>query len=127
MLKAKVTKETTELEIMGTLPNICTDLTNMMRAINKRLSERDHELGHEFRVVFTKAFMDGVMFEDDREHMEHYLAEADEKEKKCKEKLGDFNKFLDDFINWLKEKNEALEKFNKAFEDAEREKDDEAE
>ena len=127
MLKAEVTKETTKLEINGTLPDICTDLTNILRAVNERLSERDHELGHKFRVVFTKGFMDGICFEDDRQHMEHYLAEADEKEKKAKEKLGGFAELLDDFIDWLKEKNEALEKFNKAFEDAEREKDDEAE
>lgn len=127
MLKAEITKETTKLEIMGTLPDICTDLTNVLRAINERLSEKDHELGHKFRVVFTKGFMDGICFDDDREHMEHYLAEADEKEKKAKGKLGEFNEFLDDFLNWLKEKNEELEKFNKAFEDEEREKDDEAE
>lgn len=127
MLKAEVTKEYTKLEITGTLTDICTDLTNIMRAINERLSDKDHELGHQFRMIFTKGFMDGICFEDDREHMEHYLAEADEKEKKSKEKLDGFTEFLGDFLSYLKEKNEALEKFNKAFKDAEREKDDEAE
>lgn len=127
MLKAEVTKEYTKLEIKGTLEDICTDLTRIMCAINERLSEKNHELGHKFRVIFTKGFMDGICFEDDREHMEHYLAEADKAEEKSKVKVKEFAEFLGDFVGWLKEKNEALEKFNKAFEDAEREKDDEAE
>ena len=124
MLKAEVTKETTTIEIMGTLPEICTDLTNILRAVNERLSEKDHELGHKFRVVFTKGFMDGICFEDDRQHMEHYLAEADEKEKKSKEKLGDFAELLDDFIGWLKEKRSDLEKAKAEFDDAKSEVDD---
>lgn len=78
-----------------------------------------------FRVMFTKGFMDGICFDDDREQMEHYLAEGDKNVKKNKEKREELSEALDDFLDFLKEKLEGLEKFNKAFE--EKEKDDEAE
>lgn len=117
MFKADVNDEYTKLEIVGDLKGICTDLANILRAVNERLSEKDAKLGHEFRMIFTKGFMDGVCFNDDREHMEHYLAEGD---KLFSKKKDDLSEVLDDFIDFLKEKLEGLEKFN-------REKDDEAE
>lgn len=125
MLKADVNKEFTKLEIVGDLKDICTDLTHILSAINERLSEKDAEIGHMFRVMFTKGFMDGICFDDDREHMEHYLAEGDKNVKKNKEKREELSEALDDFLDFLKEKLDGLEKFNKAFE--EKEKDDEAE
>jgi hypothetical protein len=78
MLKTEVTREKTSLNINGTLPDILTDLANIIRAINKNLEENG--IGHEFRLVFIKAVMDGVMFGEDecRESMERYLQEADE-------------------------------------------------
>lgn len=114
MLKSEITKEHTKVEINGTLTDICADLTRILHAINERLSEKDHETGHAFRVLFTKGFMDGICFGDDREHMEHYLAEGDRTLKKGKD---DFVEFLEGFIEFLKEKRDELE----------REKDNEAE
>ena len=69
--------------------------------------------------------MDGMTFETDREHMEHYLAEADKRYiiRKDKADKPPFMKLLDDLIDFLKDKNATLEKINEALEDD----DDEAE
>ena len=112
MLKAEVNDKTTSIEICGNLQDICVDLTRILSAINERLSEKDHELGHTFRVVFTKGFMDGVCFDDDREHMEHYLAEGDQNEARNKKKGESFAEFLEGFIDFLKERRDELEKAN---------------
>lgn len=125
MFKADVNDKYTKLEIVGDLKDICADLSRILVAVNERLSEKDEKLGHDFRMMFTKGFMDGICFDDDREHMEHYLAEGDKLMEKKKVKKDELSEVLDDFLGFLKEKLEGLEKFNKAFE--EKEKDDEAE
>ncbi len=132
MLKAEVTDKYTKLEIVGDLKHICIDLAHILSAVNERLSERDEKLGHEFRMIFTKAFMDGVCFDDDREHMNHYLAEADKRETESKstaEKTSDdFVDFLCGFIDFLKDKRDELEKANELLKKKmAKENDDEAE
>lgn len=127
MLKADVNKEFTKLEIVGDLKDICTDITRILSAVNERLSEKNEKLGHDFRMIFTKGFMDGICFDDDREHMEHYLAEGDKLVEKNKAKEKELSEVLDGFIDFLKEKLDGLEKFNKAFEEEEEKDDDEAE
>jgi len=122
MLKADVNDKYTKLEIVGDMKDICTDLTRILSAINERLSEKSDKIGHDFRMMFTKGFMDGICFDDDREHMEHYLAEGDKLMEKNKAKKDELSEALDGFLDFLKEKLEGL---NKAFE--EKEKDDEAE
>lgn len=122
MFKADVNDKYTKLEIVGDLKSICTDLSRILLAVNVRLSEKNEKLGHDFRMMFTKGFMDGICFDDDREHMEHYLAEGDKLMEKNKAKKDELSEVLDDFLDFLKEKLEGL---NKAFEG--KEKDDEAE
>lgn len=107
MLKAEVTEKYTKVEIVGSLPTICADVAHILSAINERLTENSAELGHEFRVMLTKGYMDGVCFDDDREHMEHYLAEGDSRVKKQKT-LQDA---ADDFLSFLNDKLEELKKF----------------
>lgn len=75
MLEANVTKEKTTLTIAGTMPQIMSDLTNLIRAINKSLEKNN--AGHEFRIMFTKATMDGLFFDENRESAEQYLREGD--------------------------------------------------
>jgi len=124
MLNAEVTKETTKVIIRGDLTDICSDLANIISAINERLTERDSKLGYTFRLMFTKGFMDGICFKDDAEHMKHYLEEANKREEKHKE----VREMMDDFLDFLKGKLDELEKFNKSMgEDEEREDNDEAE
>lgn len=125
MFKADVNDKYTKLEIVGDLKDICVDLTRILSAINERLSEKNEKLGHDFRMMFTKGFMDGVCFDDDREHMEHYLAEGDKLAEKNNAKKEELSEALDDFLDFLKEKLDDLEKFSKTFE--EKRKDDEAE
>lgn len=128
MLKADVTKEYTKLEIVGDLKDICVDLTHVLSAINERLSERDSGVGHAFRVMFTKGFMDGICFDDDREHMEHYLAEGDKNEERNKEKSESFDEFVEDFIDFLKKRRDELGKANEELKrQLGKEKKDEAE
>ena len=128
MLKADVTKEYTKLEIVGDLNDICVDLTHVLSAINERLSEKDAKVGHMFRVMFTKGFMDGVCFDDDREHMEHYLAEGDKDEERNKNKGESFAEFLEGFIDFLKDRRDELEKANEELKrQLGKEKEDEAE
>lgn len=123
MLKAEVNEKTTSIEINGTLPQICTDLTRILSAINERLSQNDPEIGHEFRVVFTYGFMNGICFDDDREHMEHYLAEG---KKKCEknDKAKQVVEFLEGFIDFLKEKRSELENAKAELDDIKSEVDD---
>ena len=130
MLKAEVNKNHVNIEINANLPTLCADLAKILSSINDRLSENDPSLGHEFRVLFTKGYMDGVCFDDDREHMEHYLAEGDKDYKKVTEKgnrenspLELLNEVLDDFLKFLESKHEELERQKKGMEDS----DDEAE
>ena len=116
MLKAEVNDKTTSIEICGNLQDMCVDLTRILSAINERLSEKDHAVGHAFRVMFTKGFMDGICFDDDREHMEHYLAEGDRNADRNKKKSESFAEFLEGFIDFLKEQRDELEKANEELE-----------
>ena len=115
MFKAKVTKENTEIEFNGTMPDICSALGNILHAVNENFSQKDPKLGHEFRVIFTKGFMDGFMFEDDREHMNHYLAEGDKREKEkprvkvVKVDASNLSEMLNDFVGWMKERTNIFE------------------
>lgn len=108
MLKAEVTEKYTKIEINATLAQLCSDLTHILRGVNKRLSENP-EAGHQFRVVFTKGFMDGICFDDDREHMEHYLAEGDESEKRHREKMSGIADLLQDVIDALKQTRDGMQ------------------
>ena len=117
MLTANVTKTTTQVNAMGTLPEICTDLTNLIRAIDKQITKHDPEIGHLFRVSFTNGFMDGIVFGESREQMEQYLAIGDEKKKE-----SDKQKSAEDFRNFLKK---ALDELQDLFEPED--DDDEAE
>lgn len=125
MFKADVNDKYTKIEIVGDLKDICTDLSRILLAVNEKLSEKSEKIGHDFRMMFTKGFMDGVCFDDDREHMEHYLAEGDKLAEKNNAKKEELSEALDDFLDFLKEKLDDLEKFGKEFE--EKRKDDEAE
>lgn len=119
MLKAEVNNKHISLEIVGDVYRICADISHIISTANDKISKSDPKLGHYFRVLFTKGFMDGVCFEDDREHMNHYLAEGDEmfdkseeKEDVADNKKEDFADFLDGFIGFLKNKRNELEKDN---------------
>ena len=115
MLKANVNKERVEVTITGNLPDICSDLSKLICTLNEKLSEDDHERGHMFRVMLTKGFMDGVCFDDDREHMNHYLAEGDKKYgKNVREEIAGK---LDGLIDFLKEHRDQLDEIRKALED----------
>lgn len=105
MLKAEITNEETKVEIKGTLPEICSGLARIISAINERLTENDSDLGFKFRVMFTKGFMDGICFDDDPEHMKHYL----EVGTKAKEKNKELEKLLDGLLDFLKDFNKKLE------------------
>lgn len=118
MLKAEVTEKTTTLSMVGDVYRICADISHVISAVNKEITESDPKLGHYFRVLFTRGFMDGICFSDDREHMNHYLAEGDKMFDKSEEKedVADkeegFAEFLDGFIGFLKNKRDELEKAN---------------
>lgn len=110
MLKANVTKEKIEMEVVGSLAEICADLSKILCAVNEKLTENDVKVGHAFRVMFTKGYMDGICFDDDPEHMKHYLEEGNGKVKKtCGD--DDLRKALLDFLN------DKLNTFKKQLED----------
>lgn len=73
MLKAEVTKESTSVEIIGSLPDICSDLTHIIRGIIEKLEESDAEVALQFKVMFASGFVSGVVFGEDKEHMNHYI------------------------------------------------------
>lgn len=110
MLKIKTDDKHIEIEICGNLPQICSELSCVINGIKDRLAENSPELGHEFKVVFTKGFMDGVVFQEDREHMEHYLAEGDKKIKFAREARNEAVDMLNDLIDFLKGKSAELKK-----------------
>ena len=118
MLTASVTKTTTQVNAMGTLPEICTDLSNLIRAIDKQITKDDPEIGRLFRVMFTNGFMDGIVFGESREQMEQYLAIGDEKKKNHEDK----QKSAEEFRDFLKR---ALDELQDLFESGD--DDDEAE
>lgn len=118
MLTASVSKTTTQVNAMGILPEICTDLTNLIRAIDKQITKDDPEIGHMFRVTFTNGFMDGIVFGESREQMEQYLAIGDEKKKS----FGNKQKSAEEFRDFLKK---ALDELQDLFEPGD--DDDEAE
>ena len=116
MLKAEIKpngdKTSISIEICGDLRRVCADVSAMICAIDERLTKNDPRLGHEFKVLFTKGFMDGVCFGVDREHMEHYLAEGDKNYHIRKNDFDSdpFMKLLNDLCEFLKDKNAKLEK-----------------
>lgn len=117
MLKIECNNEKCKIEVAGNISTLCADLSVIIKGIDEKLTENDPELGHYFKVMFTKGFMDGLCFTTDREHMEHFLAEGDETLKKQKKEEDPFMKLLDDLINYLQDKNATLEKLIKKDED----------
>ena len=114
MLKAEIKpngdKTSISIEICGDLRHVCADLSAMIHAIDERLTENDPRLGHEFKVLFTKGFMDGICFGVDREHMEHYLAEGDKSYRKNDSGSGALLELLNSLCEFMKDKNAELEK-----------------
>lgn len=114
MLKAEIKpngdKVSVSIEICGDLRHVCADVSTMIHAIDERLTENDPRLGHEFKVLFTKGFMDGVCFEVDREHMEHYLAEGDKSYRKNDSGSSALLELLNSLCEFMKDKNAELEK-----------------
>lgn len=114
MLKAEIKpngdKASVNIEIYGDLRHICADVSAMVHAIDERLTENDPRLGHEFKVLFTKRFMDGICFEVDREHMEHYLAEGDKNyHRKNDSDSISILELLKNLNKFMKDKNAELE------------------
>jgi len=99
---------------IGDITTICADLSRILSSMNEELSKGDPKTAHLFRVMFTKGFMDGICFDDDREHMEHYLEEGDERFKRATEASKEIEKSRDlaDAVNgvieFLKEKRAEL-------------------
>lgn len=91
MLKVLVDDKHIEMTTIGDIQTICADLSHVLSSLNQELSKSNPKIAHTFRVLFTKGFMDGVCFDDDREHMEHYLAEGDE----CSEKADEARKEIE--------------------------------
>lgn len=110
MLKIKTDDKHIEIEVCGNLPQICSELAQTINGIKDRLAESDPKVGHEFKVIFTKGFMDGVVFQEDREHMEHYLAEGDKKIKFAREARNEAVDMLNDLIDFLKGKSAEMKK-----------------
>jgi len=127
MLKIKTTDTHIEIEICGSITQLCSELSQVINGIKERLAENSPELGHEFKVVFTKGFMDGIVFQEDREHMEHYLAEGDKKIKIAREARNEAVDMLNDLIDFLKEKSAGLKKAKKELDELLKENEDEAE
>lgn len=121
MLNIKVNEGHVEMTIQGTMPTICADFAIAMKAVYDRLNENP-ETGHTFKVNMVKGMMDGIFFGEDREHMNHYLAEGDKKYAKVAGRHAEFTTPLDDLIDFLKDKRGILEEI-----DSESEDDDEAE
>lgn len=114
MLKAEIKpngdKTAISIEICEDLRHICAEVNAMIHAIDERLTENDPRLGHEFKVLFTKGFMDGVCFEVDREHMEHYLAEGDKSYHISDSNSNPLLELLNHMCEFMKDKNAELEK-----------------
>lgn len=104
MLKVNIDGKKVYCEMVGDLNTICSDLSNILGAINDRLTQMDPEIGLAFKESFTKGFMDGICFGTDREHMEHYLSEADEARKREERKREGLSlgEVLSDFVDFLK-------------------------
>ena len=118
MLKAEVTKEFTRVELNGTLPKICSDLTNVFEAIIKRLEEKDTELALKFKVMFATGFANGVVFGEDKEHMDHYIA-LGSKAVKDSNKNGDVIKAMEEQIRQLKKLRDMLNALKEESDEAE--------
>ena len=113
MLKIEVNKSKCSIEIVADLQTLCADISTVLGAIDDKLTEQNAQIGHQFKILFTKGFMDGICFSTDREHMEHYLAEGDKsltRKSDADESVDDLSDFLDGFIRFLKAKRNELEK-----------------
>lgn len=132
MLKVEITKGKCDIDLVGNLQTLCADISTLIRVVNDKLTKQDVELGHTFKILFTKGFMDGICFETDREHMEHYLAEGDaefsgDEDKKEDNAKLDIDAFLDGFIQFLKDKRDSLERGRDALNKEVEDKNNEAE
>lgn len=117
MLKIKADDKHIEIEICGNLTQLCAEISQALNGIKERLTENDPKLGHEFKVIFTKGFMDGVVFQEDREHMEHYLAEGDKNYKRASESREEVVEMLNGLIDFLKQKSAEMKKAKKELDE----------
>lgn len=91
MLKCEINDRKCSIIMKGSLTDLCSELSIMMCHIVEELDKNN--LGKDFKLVFTKGFMDGIAFDEDRKTMEGYLKTADEKFKHAT-KAMDFPKDL---------------------------------
>ena len=104
MFKAEVGKERTKIELAGDICHICSDLSNLIHAVNGAIEEQNEEDAKKFRVMFTKGFMDGICFDVDRKTMDEYLKAADEAEERHNSPVA----FIEKLIDSLKEKRDEI-------------------
>jgi len=105
------------VESYGGIEQICMDLSILLSSLNEKLTNANVEAGHQFKMLFTKGFMDGVCFDTDREHMEHYLAEADNACKRgANPDTPNLIKLMDELIACLKSENSKLSEIKKSLE-----------
>lgn len=83
------------IEMKGNLQDICSDLTIILISITESLDNKNKELGRNFRLCITKAFLDGVLFGDDKDAVAGYIKEA--------EKVTKDNDELDRLANSIKQ------------------------
>ena len=109
IFKCEVTNEHIKVESVGTLSDTCQALCKVIGALNEKIMDSAPEAAHEFKVLLTKAYMDGVCYEEDREHMNHYMAEGDKKYenatrkyKDAKQKEQKFEDLFDSIVGLLK-------------------------
>lgn len=121
MFKAKVDSNHVEIEIAENLEGICASIAKIISTVNERLSENDPKLGYMFRCVLTKGFMEGHCFNDDREHMEHYLADADRREETYNKSHGKIMEALDDLINAMRDARDSVQEAKDAMDKAQEE------
>ncbi len=76
MIKAEIGLKTSKIEAVGTIPELCSDITNMFRALLKNFD--DNDVKEMFMKTFLAGFDSGVVFGVSKEDMDKMRKECDD-------------------------------------------------
>lgn len=80
MFKAEVIKEekgrSINIEIASTLPEVCQEITDIIKAVYERFDEQKSGIAEAFKEMLTFGIMEGWAFKTNREDMESTLDKA---------------------------------------------------
>lgn len=111
MINANVNEGKTQINVCGSIPTVCSDVSHIIEAIVDALQEQDNKTAHIFMEMFAAGFLKGIPYGIEKAEMQKILDAAHETLQKAEkaEKEKKENKDTDEIADAIKQIQELKE------------------